>query len=198
VQLFPNAAETARIWRAEVAKAGFPGLYLCKMTGIPELDFDPHTIGFDAAVEFQPNWDKLPPQEPVPRNTVLGKIFKQLAPRGREAYWKNRVRSYPKIVETMMALPDPSYKQFPCVTPGWDNSARRKSGAHIFKDNDPLIYARWLRHAIGQASRRFEGDERLVFINAWNEWAEGNHLEPDLKWGTRYLQETRNALDDAV
>lgn len=198
INFLPNAAETARIWREEVVKAGFPGLYLCTVTGLPALDLDPQTIGFDAAVEFQPNWSKLPDREPPPRNTLLGKLVNRLAPPGREAYWNHAVRSYPKIVETMTALPAPTYKQFPGVTPGWDNSPRRKMNACIFKDSDPLIYARWLRHAIRQSIRRFDGDERLVFINAWNEWAEGNHLEPDLQWGNRYLQETKNALDDAT
>jgi len=198
VNLLPNAAETAHIWREEVAKAGLPGLYLCTVTGLPQLDFDPLTIGFDAAVEFQPNWGKLPDQETAPPNTLLGKIFKRLAPPGREAYWNHKIRSYPKVVETMTALPAPTYKQFPGVTPGWDNSPRRQVNAHIFSDSDPLIYGRWLRHAIRQSLHRFQGDERLVFINAWNEWAEGNHLEPDLKWGSRYLRETKSALDEAV
>ncbi|HTG02430.1 MAG TPA: glycoside hydrolase family 99-like domain-containing protein, partial [Nitrospirota bacterium] len=88
----------------------------------------------------------------------------------------------------------PAYKLFPGVTPGWDNSPRRKKDAIIFKGSDPKIYGRWLRHAVSETMQRFKGDERLVFINAWNEWAEGNHLEPDLKWGLQYLEETRRAL----
>ncbi len=58
------------------------------------------------------------------------------------------------------------------------------------------MYRKWLDHSINQA-RRFENhDERLVFINAWNEWAEGNHLEPDQKWGRRYLEETKSDLEN--
>jgi lipopolysaccharide biosynthesis protein len=195
--LLPNAAETAQRWREAVVKAGFPGLYLCMITGLRELDFDPTSIGFDAAVEFQPNWDKLPGQEPTPKNTLLGTLFQQFATQGREAYLKNKVISYTKLAETMMALPIPTYKLFPCVTPGWDNSPRRKSGALIFTNSDPITYGRWLHHAIRRAMRRYRGDERLVFINAWNEWAEGNHLEPDLKYGTRYLEETKRAINHA-
>lgn len=194
VNYLPDPAETARAWRAEVAKAGLPGLYLCSVTSLPELDFDAQTIGFDAAVEFQPNWGKLPEQLPAPRNTVLGMLIRQFATPGRKAYWNNLVRSYPQVVEAMMALPEPTYKRFPGVTPGWDNSPRRKSHAQIFLDSDPVVYGRWLRHAVQQSLRRFSGDERLVFINAWNEWAEGNYLEPDLRWGHRYLEETRKAL----
>lgn len=196
--LLPNAARTARIWREEVAKAGLPGLYLCMVTGLPQLEFDPESIDFDSAVEFQPNWARLPHREAPPSNTLLGSVFKSLAPLGREAYSDNKIWNYGGLVEAMTALPAPAHKQFPGVTPGWDNSPRRKTYALIFKESDPSIYGRWLRHAIRESLRRFRGDERLVFINAWNEWAEGNHLEPDLKWGTRYLQETRSALMEAA
>jgi hypothetical protein len=60
--------------------------------------------------------------------------------------------------------------------------------------NTPELYENWLKWAIETAEQRFEGDERLVFINAWNEWAEGNYLEPDVRWGRRFLEATRNAL----
>ena len=194
VNNLPDPTETARLWREEASREGFPGLYLCTITSLPVLDFAPHTIGFDAAVEFQPDWGRLPDREPPARNTVMGKLFKQFAPQGRAAYANNSVRSYPRLAQAMMALADPAYKRFPCVTPGWDNSPRRKSGANIFKDSDPVTYGRWLRHAMRQSARRFEGEERLVFINAWNEWAEGNHLEPDQQWGHAYLEETFRAI----
>jgi hypothetical protein len=67
---------------------------------------------------------------------------------------------------------------------------RRRAQTHIFTDSDPATYGLWLQHAVRRSVRRFNGDERLVFIDAWNEWAEGNHLEPDLKWGHHYLEET--------
>ena len=63
------------------------------------------------------------------------------------------------------------------------------------RGNDPAIYERWLASAIDRAQSAPE-DQRLVFINAWNEWAEGNHLEPCLRWGHGYLEATKRALDD--
>ena len=88
----------------------------------------------------------------------------------------------------------PAYTRFPCVTPAWDNTSRRKTNAVIFKDSTPDLYEQWLRQVI----ERFvpsSAEENLVFINAWNEWGEGNHLEPCQKWGRAYLDATRNALD---
>ena len=85
----------------------------------------------------------------------------------------------------------PSYRQFPCVTPGWDNSARRSRDAKVFAGASPELYERWLRGALDRAARC--GPEPLVFVNAWNEWAEGACLEPSERWGRQYLEATRRA-----
>ena len=94
----------------------------------------------------------------------------------------------------MLNKPQASYKRFRCVTPGWDNSARRTANATIFYGSTPTRYERWLRAAIRSTLDTFEGDERIVFVNAWNEWAEGNHLEPDQLWGRAYLDATTSAV----
>lgn len=193
INSFPDPAATARLWRAAAVQAGLPGLYLCTITSLPEIHFDPARIGFDAAVEFQPDWGTLPPRESYSEE----KSWLRFLPRHQaaiRAYRSHFIRSYGEMVQAMMDKERPEYKLFPGVTPGWDNSPRRKADAIIFRGSEPELYGRWLRHAVNQSLRRFEGEERLVFINAWNEWAEGNHLEPDLKWGLRYLEETRKAV----
>jgi hypothetical protein len=55
------------------------------------------------------------------------------------------------------------------------------------------LYEKWLRTLVRDTVAAFQGDERLVFVNAWNEWAEGNHLEPDDFWGRAYLEATLRA-----
>ena len=92
--------------------------------------------------------------------------------------------------------PDPPYTRFPCVTPGWDNSPRRESGPFILRNSTPELYERWLRAAIAKLRPRSR-DQKLVFVNAWNEWAEGNHLEPCRRWGRAYLEATRRGIGDA-
>jgi hypothetical protein len=74
----------------------------------------------------------------------------------------------------------------------WDNTARRAERAVIFDNSTPELYERWLRAAVA-AFTPPTPEENLLFINAWNEWAEGNHLEPDQKWGRAYLEATRRA-----
>ena len=94
----------------------------------------------------------------------------------------------------MLQKKTPSYKRFPCVTPSWDNTPRRKREAAILKDSTPERYGKWLKAAIKKVNP-FSEEENLVFINAWNEWGEGNHLEPDQKWGRAYLEATYNAIN---
>ncbi|MCM2317642.1 MAG: glycoside hydrolase family 99-like domain-containing protein, partial [Thermoanaerobaculia bacterium] len=97
-----------------------------------------------------------------------------------------------------LAKPRPPWKRFRCVTPGWDNSPRRAAGANIFVGSTPELYATWLAETARRTRDAYEGDERIVFVNAWNEWAEGNHLEPDRLWGRAYLEATAAALSSAA
>ncbi len=188
-ELLPDPEKTAAIWREEAIKAGLPGLYLARVENFVK-DVDPHTIGFDAAIEFAPDSSKS------------GEIMFH----GRLARWlvkfnlfppvfqDNRVYSYTATVNGALSKPEPAYRWFRCASPMWDNSARRSVNANIFIGATPPIYRRWLCAIIDRTLMHHVGDERIVFINAWNEWAEGCHLEPDHKWGRAYLEATRDAL----
>jgi lipopolysaccharide biosynthesis protein len=191
-ELLPDPQRTADIWREEVSKAGFGDIYLARVENFVTR-VDPTKIGFDAAVEFAPHGahvGKIKFRGPTHR--ILARLG--LLP---DAYLHSQVVNYRAMVLGMLAKPEPEFKRFRCVTPMWDNTARRRTGAHIYQGSTPKLYKDWLtevaRHTIG----RFPAEERLVFINAWNEWAEGCHLEPDLKWGRQYLEATKEALDRA-
>jgi hypothetical protein len=95
----------------------------------------------------------------------------------------------------VLASPDPvSYARYDTVFPMWDNTARKGKDGWVVHNSTPQAYEQWLREAIQRAMERPEG-ERLVFINAWNEWAEGCHLEPDRQFGTSYLEATLSAIE---
>ena len=78
------------------------------------------------------------------------------------------------LSEPSSAYAKPDYKLFRSVCPSWDNTARKKSRGTIFCNGSPSIYQNWLKNAVQETISTFpESDERLIFINAWNEWAEG-------------------------
>lgn len=186
----PNPARTAEIWREEARKAGIGELYLCRVESISKSD--PEDINFDAAMEFAPDWWNKGEQLKADPN-----IFSQNKGDVGEVINDNWIHSYQDLVDDMMDKEVPAYKWFRCVTPSWDNWARMNKGASIFLGSTPEKYKEWLSAAIDHTSSRFVGDERMVFINAWNEWAEGNHLEPDERFGHGYLEATRRALDES-
>jgi hypothetical protein len=86
-----------------------------------------------------------------------------------------------------------AYKRFPGITPMWDNSARRAKNALIVHNSTPQKYGKWLQHIVDDF-KPYSNDESFIFLNAWNEWAEGNHLEPCQKWGLQYLEQTAKIL----
>ncbi|HEX2853340.1 MAG TPA: glycoside hydrolase family 99-like domain-containing protein [Opitutaceae bacterium] len=191
----PNAPETLRRWRQLAEAAGLPGLYLVNVESIFREQGVTLDYGFDAAVEFAPDWSKLPTPRGRWRRPRLERWRRKLA-LGNPIYWRDRIYDYELLVRHMLDKPTPPYLRFPGVTPSWDNSARRASDAVILRGASPERYQEWLRTVV----ERFEppsADEDFVFINAWNEWAEGNHLEPCVRYGHRYLEATRDAIEQA-
>lgn len=86
---------------------------------------------------------------------------------------------------------DNSY--YPCVIPNWDNSPRSGNRAVIFHDSTPELFRVHLQAALELIIEKpFE--ERILFIKSWNEWAEGNYLEPDLRFGHKYIDVIRDEI----
>jgi lipopolysaccharide biosynthesis protein len=79
------------------------------------------------------------------------------------------------------------------VTPSWDNTPRRARGGVVFRGSSPAEYERWL-HGVVDAFEPYSSEENLLFICAWNEWAEGNHLEPCQRFGRGFLEATLRAV----
>ena len=103
--------------------------------------------------------------------------------------------SYDRLIERMLQNRSGGAPLFPGVCPSWDNEARRGVQGVSFHGATPAKYGWWLHRAARQAIEEQAGAEKLVFVNAWNEWAEGAYLEPDRHFGYAYLAETRRALE---
>lgn len=180
--LLPDPAQTARIWRNECLAAGIGEIFIACVhnDANPRQNLSPTNIGFDAAVEFPPLGKGVLTTTPGP---LLNRNFRGLC------------YDYKKTADNFLSTPCPPYKFFRGVMPSWDNTARRQDTGTIFLGSTPDSYQHWLESAAKWTARMHVGDERLLFINAWNEWGEGNHLEPDHKFGNRYLDATRTVMN---
>lgn len=182
----PDARRTTAIWRERAAGAGLPGLFLCRIESHRERG-DPSKLGFDASVEFQPAGRDIhaPPFHTVPRRVLrrLGVL--------RSTSWQ--VFPYEELVRQMLGRRQPDYLRFPCVTPQWDNTPRRPYGAFILAGSSPELFGEWAA-TVADRVRALPPDHRLLFVNAWNEWGEGCHLEPCERWGHGYLQAYAKAV----
>ena len=188
----PNPKKTAQIWRDEAVRLGVGELFLCRVESFPDERNNPADIGFDAAVEFQPDWSGGYLGKPLQQGRWWDRLRRlRLA---EKSYSSNQIFSYPQIIENMINKPDVPYLRFPSVTPSWDNSARRKQWATILRDSTPEYYEYWLRSVIERVKDQ-PNQKGIIFINAWNEWAEGNHLEPCQRWERSYLEATIRALN---
>jgi hypothetical protein len=180
----PDAQRTVESWRNEAQRLGLGELFLCRVESFGDERGDPAQLGFDAAVEFQPDWPNLgPPRRPG--------VTRRLRPD------RHRIYDYAALVERMLSRDDPAYRRIPCVTPSWDNTPRAKHELVVLDGASPTLYQRWLEETIRRAGDA-RGEQPLVFINAWNEWAEGNHLEPDQRWGRGFLEATHRAVARGV
>ncbi len=188
----PNPAKTFHMWREEARRLGVGDLYLCRMETFVNEVGDPTALGFDAAVEFQPDWKNMGSALQQARFWKLMRYF-HLSDR---AYGDYRIFDYENMVTRMLQKASPPYKRFPCVCPGWDNSPRKKKDGVIIRGSNPELYEIWLTKVL-RKFEPFSKEEDLAFVNALNEWAEGNHLEPCRRWGKAYLEATRRALETA-
>jgi GT2 family glycosyltransferase/2-polyprenyl-3-methyl-5-hydroxy-6-metoxy-1,4-benzoquinol methylase len=182
ITLFPDFARTASIWREECRRAGMGEIYIAQVESfeLAAAGKNPKDMGCDAAVEF-------PPQgmaQPIDLNAPL------LNPQ-----FQGAVADYRDIAVRYATRELPAYKRFMGVMPGWDNTARRQDNSYSFTEATPGSFQAWMETTVARTKQQFSGDERLVFINAWNEWAEGTYLEPDRRFGHTFLEAHRNALD---
>jgi lipopolysaccharide biosynthesis protein len=184
IEILPDPQRTAETWRVEARKAGLGDLFLVNVeSNYVRKPQDSTKLGFDAAMRFQPNIQSF-------NASTLIRGLRKL----RNLRRNDRIFSYADLYRRWETSPPCSYRSFDCVTPMWDNSARRKRSAFILKDSTPELYEGWLRKASERARLDKDG-HRWVFINAWNEWGEGCHLEPCQKWGRAYLEATKRVYD---
>ncbi|HWE03325.1 MAG TPA: glycoside hydrolase family 99-like domain-containing protein [Tepidisphaeraceae bacterium] len=188
----PDSRATTYRWRREAERAGLPGLYLVRVESFEE-QLEPQERGFDAGLEFQPFGGAM-----AAARLHRFKWWQRQKLRTRSAVFnEHSVYSYAELVNAACQLPEPAYPWIRSVCPSWDNTARRKKGGVIFHGSTPDLFEKWVAAIVGRISRQENnpgGSKPILFVNAWNEWAEGNHLEPCQRWGRDYLEAIKRAI----
>ena len=185
IDIIPNVTEMCETFQECARKAGIE-LYICKVQHLNKCGLPK---GLSASIDFPPfnmskkmnSW-RTHPLESFSRR-ILHKTI------------GNSIYSYKDYIEDKISTGLFSeYKQYPTLMPSWDNACRRINQPFtVFRDSTPDLFKKWTEYVLS-TFKPFSKDENLVFINAWNEWAEGNHLEPDLKWGRGYLEALKSAI----
>jgi Glycosyltransferase WbsX len=190
----PDIRKTAAIWRDECRRLGIGEVFLCRVdTGTDVLP--PNEMGLDAAVEFQPEFPNIGKLLSLRRLKLTQWRWNDLRFFLRRKFLDDNinVQNYRHLVSSMSTRIQPNYLRFPCVTPGWDNSPRRRRNPIVFIGSSPRLFHHWLVETLAKLMKS-TNTPRILFLNAWNEWAEGNHLEPDQRYGRAYLEALREAL----
>lgn len=176
-QQLPRPLETTSLWRDFCKKQGLGEIHLCAALTHGNMDYA--ALGFNSGVEFPPhNLSGVP--------CVNDQIAFNIPFRGRAFLYHDVATAY--LFRR--------YKQknvFRGVFPSWDNTARTGDRATLILNGTPGNYEYWLSESIRRTEDDFSGKKRFVFINAWNEWAEGCHLEPDRRYQCAFLEATARA-----
>jgi lipopolysaccharide biosynthesis protein len=179
----PDSLRVTDLWRELALEAGLTGLFL--VAEASRRDWDPKAHGFDAtlAVHLPPRRQRQPTHNPLK------------AIRWRYADWRGlpTVHDYDDFVRELISPGVPGIESFPCLIPNWDNTPRSGANGLVLHGSTPEAFRRHVRRALERVSAPTP-EHRLIFVKSWNEWAEGNHLEPDLKFGLQYLEAIRDEL----
>jgi len=176
----PNAARAVEVWRSECRRAGIGEIHLCAVRFYDRVDT--RALGFDAGIEFPPH--ELEMKNIAPQIVDLAAEFEGFIYDYRDASRQSLQRD----LELERQLIHRG------VMPAWDNTPRRGHSAHIAFGASPEAYRDWLAGLVRRHNQLRPEQNGLIFINAWNEWAEGAVLEPDSHFGRGFLDATRAAL----
>lgn len=177
----PADGQYIEIWREECEAAGIAQPYTVAV--LTRGAHDPAQFGMDAGVErVLHDWTA----GAVPDIRSGLRPYRPL---------NGSVLSYDKMAEHYIRQPaSRNFTHFRSLVPNWDNTARYGSGAYVVHGGTPQKFQAWLEHAVAETQRSLPADRRFVLVNAWNEWAEGAHLEPDTRHGYAYLNAIGRAL----
>ena len=193
----PDPRRFTDLWRKLAAEAGLKGLTIL---GMSVKAWDPVQAGFDGSIEASPANLIKPYRAAVMREfqgRFLNRVWQRVA--GRDfPFYAHPFSGHPlqydyrKMIDLYPATSCPE-DVYPSVVSNWDNTPRSGRNGVVLTESHPLEYRRLLEKAAQRVISR-PPEKRMIFIRSWNEWAEGNYIEPDARYGRAYLEATRDVV----
>lgn len=204
---FADVAHFIELWRELADKAGLPGIHFSAMISstttvkrtvdgsrqrvIPNLESsaevynDILTLGFDSITSYGKSRAEMIYMGKYRRN--ISKLLHKYLPLPTLKY------NYPKVVLHFFAPEDKWENVFPTILPQWDRTPRAGNNEGIYVNATPENFLKHIEDAL-QVIKEKQPEHQLLFLKSWNEWGEGNYVEPDQKYGHGYLNALQKAL----
>lgn len=191
----PDLLAFTTLFKNLAVKAGLKGLYIIANTS--DAGWNPLEHGCDAANLnlLGSLYKHLPSAKNYLSRKYRNQLFKPKLNRLYKKIFRRPVAiyDYKEAIHFFTAQKQPPFFSYPCVIPNWDNTARSGVNGLVLKNSAPHLFEQHLNQAIGLIKDN-EDDKKIIFIKSWNEWAEGNYLEPDAKYGLQYLEVLQKTL----
>ena len=173
-QDIPDLRLFADTWQELAVKENLNGFYFISIT------VNPKKFALDAFVQHAP---------------ILHKNLKISWLQNQKKRWLNlpEIHPYKNYVEAAQQQPLLP-NEYPLVLPNWDNTPRSGSQGLVYSNATPQLFGEHLRNAIAKIQNRKDEDQKIIFLKSWNEWAEGNYVEPDTKFGKQWLETIKQII----
>jgi hypothetical protein len=181
----PDCSVFLETWRTLAKKNGLSGIHFIGQSEDTDISYDAlMDFGFDA-VFFQRLWKSV---NQVIADDYLHRLKRKLKKIGLyQKYTSLGVIEYQDVIKHLVSQTDSKENVYPMLLPNWDNSPRTRENSLIIKDSTPELFRQYVKDVLAVV-RDKPAEYRIVLIKSWNEWAEGNYLEPDTKYGRKYLE----------
>ncbi len=188
----PDPAEFTGTWNDLARQAGLEGFYFVGVA----TEWNPQKDGFDACVSTAPGAQVRTLPRPLARR-VIDYALKRTVGENVDSLMKKLLkrpmtRDYAAYVNHAYSEPLSDY-ELPVVVSNWDNTPRSGANGLVLENSTPELFKVLMRKAFAQVESR-DPEHRIVFLKSWNEWAEGNYVEPDRQYGTAYLEAIKEVL----
>ena len=178
----PNVSEVVKLYRELAKKAGLPGIFLVGVDHSSQ--WAPKANNFDAVIV-----QRLPGLTgAIPLQHPLLKLKNKLKGTQLSIY------QYKDLIDSFVPTSTRQLDHLPCLIPSWDNTPRSGMNGLIMQNSTPELFGKSLRMALDNVLDK-PPEHRMIFLKSWNEWAEGNHMEPDIRFGRSYLEALKHELE---